>query len=123
MLATPHFILRPRTDADLALFIGAVGLTRVKFQACFSPALEVVWRWPCAYWGKNYATEAARAAIEDGFTGAGLAVIVALTGLRNTASDHIMDKLGLTRALEFDHPLLADGTPLRRHRVYRLTRP
>ena len=122
MFATPHLILRPSKDADLAPFIGAVGLTRVKFQACFTPALEVAWRLHNAYWEKGYATEAARAAIEDGFTRFGSAEIVASTALGNTASAHIMDKLGMTRAFAFDHPLSADGTPLCRRVLCRLTR-
>jgi RimJ/RimL family protein N-acetyltransferase len=41
-------------------FIGAVGLTRVKFEASFTPAVEAAWRLHRKYWGFGYATEAAR---------------------------------------------------------------
>jgi RimJ/RimL family protein N-acetyltransferase len=51
----------------VAPFIGAVGLSRVKFEASFTPAVEVAWRLHRNYWGQGDATEAARAAIEDGF--------------------------------------------------------
>jgi RimJ/RimL family protein N-acetyltransferase len=35
----------------VAPFIGAVGLTRLKFEAPFAPAVEVAWRLHRRYWG------------------------------------------------------------------------
>jgi RimJ/RimL family protein N-acetyltransferase len=106
----------------VAPFIGAVGLSRVKFQASFTPAVEIAWRLHRNYWGQGYATEAAKAAIDDGFTRVGLKQIVALTTLTNLPSQRVMQRLGMTRSLEFDHPALAEDNPLRRHVLYRLTR-
>jgi ribosomal-protein-alanine N-acetyltransferase len=106
----------------VAPFIGAVGLSRVKFEASFTPAVEVAWRLNRAYWGRGYATEAARAAIEDGFTRIGLTEIVAFTTLGNTQSQRVMQRLGMTRTIEFDHPAVAEDSPLRRHVLYRLPR-
>ena len=106
----------------VAPFIGAVGLSRVKFTASFTPAVEVAWRLHRRYWGHGYATEAARAAIEDGFTRIGLHEIVALTALGNTASQRVMQRLGMTRTIEFDHPAVAEDSPLRRHILYRFVR-
>jgi len=106
----------------VAPFIGAVGLSRVKFDASFTPAVEVAWRLHRNYWGRGYATEAARAAIADGFTRIGLNEIVALTTLGNTASQRVMERLGMTRTIEFDHPAVAEGSPLRRHILYWLAR-
>jgi RimJ/RimL family protein N-acetyltransferase len=106
----------------IASFIGAVGLSRVKFAASFTPAVEVAWRLHRHYWGHGYATEAARAAIEDGFVRVGLSEIVALTALGNAPSQRVMERLGMTRTIEFDHPSVADDSPLRRHILYRLTR-
>ena len=45
-----------------APFIGFVGLLVVRFQAPFTPAVEIGWRLAQAYWGRGYATEAAGAA-------------------------------------------------------------
>jgi RimJ/RimL family protein N-acetyltransferase len=104
----------------VAPFIGAVGLGRVKFEASFTPAVEIAWRLHSKYWGHGYATEAARAAIEDGFTRVGLTEIVALTALPNQPSQRVMERLGMTRTIEFDHPALAEASPLRRHILYRL---
>lgn len=107
----------------VAPFIGAVGLSRVKFEASFTPAVEVAWRLHRRYWGQGYATEAARAAIDDGFTRVRLKEIVALTTLSNVASMRVMERLGMTRTIEFDHPGLAEDHDLRRHILYRLSRP
>ncbi len=106
----------------IASFIGAVGLTRVKFEASFTPAVEVAWRLHRRYWGYGYATEAAQAAVEDGFMRVGLKEIVAVSALDNRASTRVMERLGMTRTIEFDHPLVPEDSPLRRHVLYRLPR-
>ena len=106
----------------VASFIGAVGLSRVRFEASFTPAVEVAWRLRCQHWGHGYATEAARAAIEDGFTRVGLDEIVAFTALGNLPSIRVMQRLGMTRSIEFDHPAVPEGHALRRHILYRLPR-
>jgi ribosomal-protein-alanine N-acetyltransferase len=106
----------------VANFIGAVGLSRVKFEASFTPAVEVAWRLHRRYWGHGYATEAAQAAIEDGFMRVGLQEVVALTALDNKASMRVMERLGMMRTIEFDHPSIPEGSPLHRHILYRLPR-
>lgn len=106
----------------VAPFIGSVGLSRLTFEASFAPAVEVAWRLHRRYWGFGYATEAAAASIADGFTRVGLTEIVALTALGNTASMRVMHRLGMTRTIEFDHPRLPEGSPLRRHILYRFSR-
>jgi RimJ/RimL family protein N-acetyltransferase len=106
----------------VAPFIGSVGLSRVRFEASFTPAVEVAWRLHRHYWSQGYATEAARAAIDDGFTRLGLNEIVAFTTLQNLASRRVMERLGMTRTVEFDHPNVANDSPLRRHVLYRLAR-
>ena len=104
-------------------FIGAVGLSHVRFEADFTPAVEIAWRLHRRHWGQGYATEAARAAIEDGFSRAGLREIVALTALGNIPSQRVMERLGMTRTLVFDHPNVPADSPLRQHVLYRLARP
>jgi len=108
-----------------APFIGVVGLARVRFPGPFTPAVEAAWRLAPAFWGKGYATEAARAAIEDGFGRVGLGEIVAFTVPANEASQRVMMRLGMTRdpSGDFDHPAFPPGHPLCRHVLYRLQRP
>jgi len=105
-------------------FIGVVGLNWVRWDLAFTPAVEVGWRLAGSYWGKGYALEAARAAIDDGFGRIGLEEIVAYTVPANRASWTVMERLGMTRdpAEDFDHPSQPEGHPLRRHVLYRLCR-
>jgi RimJ/RimL family protein N-acetyltransferase len=50
--------------------------------------------------------------------------IVSFTTTANTKSQRVMQKLGMTHdpADDFDHPRLPEGSPLRRHVLYRLPR-
>jgi len=104
----------------VAQFIGAVGLSHVRFLASFTPAVEVAWRLNRRYWGRGYATEAAQASIEDAFRRIGLRSIVAITVPDNKASRRVMQRVGMTQALEFDHPNYPTDNPLCRHVLYRL---
>jgi len=107
-----------------ASFIGVVGLAVVSYEAHFTPAVEVAWRLARAYWGRGYATEAARVSLDYGFEKLGLREIVALTVPANQRSRRVMERLGMTRSPQddFDHPRLREG-PLRRHVLYRLRNP
>ena len=109
---------------DGAPFIGFVGLSIPRFEAAFTPCVEVGWRLAHAHWGRGYATEAARAAVAHGFGTEGLDEIVSFTVPANGASRRVMEKLGMTRDPDgdFDHPALPAGHRLRRHVLYRLAR-
>jgi RimJ/RimL family protein N-acetyltransferase len=106
-------------------FAGLVGLAVPRFEAAFTPCVEVSWRLARAHWGQGYATEAAGAALGFGFDQLGLNEIVSFTVPDNLRSRRVMERLGMTHDArdDFDHPLLADGHPLRRHVLYRKRRP
>ena len=106
-------------------FIGFVGLSRPRFEAHFTPCVEIGWRLAHAHWGQGYATEAALTALAFGFDHLQLEEIVSFTVPANRASRRVMEKLGMTRAADedFDHPMLEAGHPLRRHVLYRKQRP
>jgi RimJ/RimL family protein N-acetyltransferase len=108
----------------VAEFIGVAGLSVVNFEAPFTPCVEVSWRLAFDHWGRGYATEAAWAAMEDGFRRLRLNEIVSFTAVANRRSRRVMEKLRMGRceAEDFDHPLLPEGHPLRRHVFYRLGR-
>jgi RimJ/RimL family protein N-acetyltransferase len=110
---------------ETAEFIGYTGLWAAAFDAHFTPAVEVGWRLAQHAWGRGYAPEAARASIADGFARLAVDEIVSFTTTSNTRSQRVMQKLGMTRdpADDFDHPRLPEGSPLRRHVLYRLPRP
>lgn len=104
-------------------FAGFIGLAIPRFEAHFTPCVEIGWRLAAPYWGRGYATDGARAAVEFAFGPLALNEIVSMTTVTNVRSRRVMEKLGMTRtpADDFDHPLLADGHPLRRHVLYRLS--
>lgn len=107
-----------------AAFLGFVGLTSPKWEAAFTPAVEIGWRLGRAAWCYGYATEAARAAIRFGFEAVGLEEILSWTVPANLRSRAVMERLGMKRdpADDFDHPSIPAGHPLRRHVLYRLER-
>jgi RimJ/RimL family protein N-acetyltransferase len=112
-------------DGDLAgRFLGFTGLAVPRFEAHFTPAVEVGWRLTPAAWGRGYATEAARAAMAYGFDELALDEIVSFTAVVNLRSRAVMERLGMTHdpAEDFDHPALP-GHTLERHVLYRLARP
>lgn len=102
-------------------FAGLTGLAVPGFQAPFTPAVEIGWRLAHRYWGRGYAPEAAAAALDFGFGELGLREIVSFTVPANRRSRRVMEKLGMHRSREddFEHPLLPEGHPFRRHVLYR----
>jgi RimJ/RimL family protein N-acetyltransferase len=106
-------------------FAGFVGLSVPRFEAHFTPCVEVGWRLGAGHWGHGYATEAARAVLAFGFDELALAEIVSFTVPANVRSRRVMERIGMTRdpADDFDHPLLPAGDPLRRHVLYRIRAP
>jgi RimJ/RimL family protein N-acetyltransferase len=107
--------------ADSA-FIGFVGLHYVDFPAPFTPAVEIGWRLLPSAWDHGFATEAAAAAIDDGFGRCGLTDIVSFTYVGHLRSQRVMQRLGMVLGGEFEHPGLPPGHRLRPHVWYRLTR-
>ncbi|MBC7953765.1 MAG: GNAT family N-acetyltransferase [Rhodospirillaceae bacterium] len=107
----------------VASFIGTVGLKVPTAPLPFGPCVEVAWRLDRDYWGRGYASEAARAAMDHGFSQLGLSEIVSFTALPNTRSLAVMTRLGMDPHGEFDHPALPEGHWLRRHALYRKKAP
>jgi RimJ/RimL family protein N-acetyltransferase len=105
-------------------FIGFTGLSNPRFTAPFMPAVEIGWRLARPAWGHGYATEAARAAMADGFARVGLIEIVSFTAVGNEPSRAVMRRIGMTHRVDddFDHPKLDPGHRLRRHVLYRMPR-
>ncbi|NJP90775.1 GNAT family N-acetyltransferase [Nonomuraea sp. FMUSA5-5] len=106
-------------------FIGFTGLALQTFEAPFLPAVEIGWRLARPAWGHGYAIEAAGRAARYAFEEAGLDGIISMTAASNVRSQEVMRRLGMTRdpAEDFDHPRVPEGSPLRRHVLYRLKRP
>jgi RimJ/RimL family protein N-acetyltransferase len=103
-------------------FAGFIGLAIPRFEAHFTPCVEIAWRLAAEHWGRGYATEGARAALTFGFDCLGLAEIVSFTVPANVRSRRVMERIAMVRDAtgDFDHPLLSEASPLRRHVLYRI---
>lgn len=106
------------------LFIGFVGLAAPRFDAHFTPCVEIGWRLAADFWNRGLATEGARSVLGYAFGPLGLHEVVSFTVPANAPSRRVMKKIGMAHnpADDFDHPLLPEGHPLRRHVLYRVRR-
>lgn len=103
-------------------FIGYVGLHHADFGTDFCPCVEIGWRLCASAWGNGYATEGAEACLKQAFNCWHLQKIYSFTSLPNRRSERVMQKIGMYKVEEFDHPLVAAGHPLLRHVLYRIER-
>lgn len=98
-------------------FVGFAGLQWTEVTG--TPELEVGWRLARSAWGRGYATEAGRAALAYGLERVpDLARVIAVTAVTNRRSVAVMERIGMRRQHEFDHP--RDDLPdrLRRHVLF-----
>ena len=101
-------------------FIGFTGLNTQPEQFIFSPCVEIGWRFAKPYWHQGYATEAAKACLKFAFETLQLKEVVSFTAVHNTASEHVMQRLGMQAMFEFNHPALTQESPLSRHILYKI---
>jgi RimJ/RimL family protein N-acetyltransferase len=110
---------------DTEEFIGFTGLWPATFEAQFTPAVEVGWRLRRSAWGYGFASEAAKAAIADGFDRVRIPEILSFTATVNERSWRVMERLGMHRVEggDFQHPWVPVGHPVRPHVLYRFPPP
>ncbi|HTQ13812.1 MAG TPA: GNAT family N-acetyltransferase [Rhizomicrobium sp.] len=84
--------------SDEAL-VGRVGLLHPEGW----PGLEVGWTLGRAYWGRGYASEAARAALNYGFLTQPVERLISLIDPHNTASQNVARAIGETMGERRDH--------------------
>jgi len=82
--------------------------------------LEIGWRLAADCWGRSLAREAAEATL--GWIAANRPdePVCAITSVGNLRSRGLMERLGMRRdeGMDFDHPSVPDGSPLKRHVTY-----
>lgn len=92
-LATHSFCLWKLTDKRDNVFLGFCGLQPVFIAE--RNEIEIGWWLAREKWGQGLATEAAQAALRDGFERAALNRIIAIAQPANRASTRIMEKIGM----------------------------
>ncbi len=106
---------------DTKQFIGFVGLHEPTHDLPCTPCVEVGWRLAKEYWGKGYATEAARAALNFAFEVLKLEQVYSFTSVGNEKSEAVMRRLNMVNTHNnFEHPMIPEGHELREHVLYKI---
>ncbi|MEM9231003.1 MAG: GNAT family N-acetyltransferase [Pseudomonadota bacterium] len=94
-------------------FIGYAGLMRSADDHPLGAHVNIAWRLAREAWGAGYATEAASAALQDGFTRLRLNEVLAYTDANNMKSQAVMRRLGLHPEPELDFKIARNGVSWR----------
>lgn len=103
-------------------FLGFTGLHVPIPELPFSPCVEIGWRLMYSAWGRGFASEAASKALEVAFERIKLEEVVAFATVGNFRSHKVMERIGMKKDYEFEHPGLDLNSPHRRHILYRISR-
>jgi RimJ/RimL family protein N-acetyltransferase len=101
-------------------FIGFIGLSNQTFKSDFTPCVDIGWRLLPEFWGKGYATEGALACVNFAFTILKLKEVYAIAPELNLKSQHVMQKIGMSEYMNFVHPKIDKGNPLKNCVAYRI---
>ncbi len=85
-------------------FIGWCGLKRMAELTVNGRTgfVDIGYRFSRRYWGRGYATEAAQATLDYGFSTLKFEEICAFADLRNAASRQVLTRIGMREGNEFD---------------------
>lgn len=117
--ATTFFAVDKLEDRS---FIGFIGMLHKKESCDFAPVpcMEIGWRLKRSSWGKGYATEGAKRCLNYCKEALNCLTVYSITPIPNVKSEHIMQKIGMTKTGEFNHPGLEKGTWLEQHVIYKI---
>jgi RimJ/RimL family protein N-acetyltransferase len=106
-------------------FLGYCGLKVADEIPAIAGRIEIGWRLREDAWGRGYAREASLACLDWVWRNTEADAIVAMTVPANAPSWGLMERIGMARVEggDFDHPMVPDGSPLKRHVLYRIARP
>ena len=96
-------------DDSNGAFVGYAGLMPSTKEHALGPHVEIGWRLVRLAWGRGYATEAAKAALADGFARLRLDEVLAYTSANNDRSQAVMKRLGLHRDVSRDFTSSYEG--------------
>ena len=117
-----YWVIERKSDAEM---LGFCGIQPEPKGTPIAGLPDIGWRLGFVHWGKGYAREAAQASLDWGFANLPDDAIWAITVPANVRSWGLMERLGMQRHhdLDFDHPNMPDGSPLKRHIAYSIARP
>lgn len=103
-------------------FAGYTGFHRIPFDVDSTPGVEIGWRIKYEYWNRGYATEAAKACLLFAKGHLPFTTVYSFTSIPNTASERVMQKIGMEKVKTFPHPAVPDGHILKDHILYKTTK-
>jgi RimJ/RimL family protein N-acetyltransferase len=104
-----HGFCRWAVESLSGEFLGYAGIMPLEPDHPLGPGAEIGWRLMRHAWGHGYATEAAGAALQDGFGRLGFGEILAYTAPDNLRSQAVMARLDLRRDPARDFTATYDG--------------
>ena len=109
---------------DDGRMIGFCGVARGTVPL-IAEEIEIGWRLASDCWGQSYAREAAQASLTWYAAHRPDQPICAITSVGNARSRGLMERLGMRYepGMDFDHPNMPDGSPLKPHVTYWLDDP
>jgi RimJ/RimL family protein N-acetyltransferase len=118
-----HTVWALERKEDAAL-LGWCGIVIVPDGLPLAGLPEIGWRLAHHAWGQGYAREAATASLDWAFGVQNMERMWAYTSVGNDASWGLMERLGMKRHddMDFEHPNVPDGSPLKRHITYSIGR-
>jgi RimJ/RimL family protein N-acetyltransferase len=119
-LATQHKHWEEHGYGDWGILPGGVGEIIGWAGLQYLPELdetEVGFLLDRPFWGRGYATEAAKASLDFGFEQVSLSQIIALVHPENMASRRVIEKCGM----DYQDTIFIWGIKLRRYRISRVT--
>ncbi len=107
---------------DTNAFIGFIGLLNQTYEAPFTPCIDIGWRLAPDFWNKGLASEGAKRCLHYAFSELKLTEIIATTTVHNKASIKVMEKIGMKKKMNFEHPKLKHDEKLKACVCYEVTR-
>jgi RimJ/RimL family protein N-acetyltransferase len=124
MAYAEHGLSRWAVEGADGVFLGYAGvMPRLLPDHPLGSHFEIGWRFMRRAWGHGYATESARAALDDAFRRVGLKEIVSYTSADNLRSQAVMARLALLREPSRDFIAEYEGVGLWRGLVWVAHRP
>ncbi|MEM8825520.1 MAG: GNAT family N-acetyltransferase [Pseudomonadota bacterium] len=110
---------------DDGAFIGFIGLGGSHSGTPVDDDPEIGWRLARSAWRQGFASEGAAASLAWAWRNLPHDRIVSFTAVINEPSWRVMKRIGMTHRpdLDFEHPKVPEGSPLRPHVTYVIDRP
>jgi len=99
-------------ELESKAFLGFIGLKYQTFESHFTPCIDIGWRLLPHAWGKGYATEGATACLKFAFKTLKLDQVYAMCPSENTASEKVMQRIGMHKSGSFHHPAIPEESGL-----------